>query len=166
VEKRLIVRPIGRFARIADTLMVPIMHVLSGSLETPQRTHRWNNKHLREEDVAHLDRELMVHSEGRPDALKKEGRFPRFHTPIFGGWRDYFVVYPDSDEVKWYVGWISKAAIGVSRIPLQGSGRVLEANEEAWFFAIHATTLAQLQLYCVGRGRIGDGGEFKDLPLR
>lgn len=162
---KLYVQPLGWLARIADILMTPVMYVISGTLrETPQRTHRWNNTKLRPRQRVNLQTTMAVFCKGRKENVE---RFwfciPRFHLPLFGGWKEYVVLQPNSVEA-WHVGWIGDDVAGVSRIKIQGPVRLLVGPKDVSFFGVN-TEGVQIQLYEVARGRIGNRGEYAKIPL-
>lgn len=163
------VYPLGWIARLLDVLMVPVMYMLSGTFhEIPQKTHFWNNQKLHRHDVFPLDKTLMVHSVGAVSARSPWmfGIIPRFHIPLFGGWRDYIVLEPEGDYAhEWYVGWSTDGVMGVSRIPVRGSVRLLRGPGEVSFFGIDSSSSKQIALKLVGFGHIGDGSHFARLPL-
>ena len=165
MAKNLHVRPLGLLARIADIVMVPVMYLVSGATEKPQRTHRWNNMKLTPRDVEHLDLAAMVHCDGIPDVGRLyHWNIPAFHTPLFGGWRSYVVLRPYEKEVEWYVGWITDDVIGVSRIELRGSVRLLLGPEETFFFGISTEGIC-IPIHLTGTGSIGDHGPHGQVPL-
>jgi len=50
----------GVVGLIADYLMLPVMYLLQGNFtESPQRTHRWNNSHLKIDDLSSLDADMV-----------------------------------------------------------------------------------------------------------
>jgi len=159
-------QPLGLLARVADILMVPIMHIVSLSIEKPQRTHRWNNAKLTSADVEFLAEAGMVQCDGVPE----EGpRFrlgiPAFHVPIFGGWRNYVVLEPPNDHTQWHVGWVADDVIGVLQVKVRGPVRVLLGPGETSFFGVTSYVGMQMRLREIGRGRIGDRGPHRRVPL-
>lgn len=165
------VRPQGSFGRWLDARFEKIMRfVLGVPLEATQRTHRWNNHHLNEERVAHLYSDLMVRHEGDPGARKLPpvtilaGAVS--HLTRFGGWQRYLVVAPkDLNAGSWYIGWRWDGSAGVSRVQNTGAARVLIGPGPTEWFAIRGTDNAQIPLIKIGEGKIGQGGQFSDLPL-
>lgn len=158
----IIVKPLGRTACSLDRKFDPLMRVLCGTCyESPQRTHRWNNHHLKISDAEYLNREMMVCHNGIPG---ETAIYPLFHMPIFGGWRNYVVISPVRKQGEWYVGWISGNFVGVSRIPLSGLVRVLEGPVPVCWFGITATG-HQIPLQEIVKGRIGEGGPYAQIPL-
>src|SRR3989344_2294378 len=129
---------LGWPARLADKLMIPVMYLVSGTLnEKPQKTHRWNNKKLTKAEVGSLNQEEMAHCRGVSYANKRH--LLRFHIPIFGGWQSYVVLEPEHPQ-GWHVGWIPQdTAAGVSRIQLSGPVRLLLGPDEVSFFGISAS---------------------------
>ncbi len=157
------IKPLGQLARTLDWLLDPVMRVTSGAWdESPQRTHRWNNHHLRPENVAHFNREMMVCHSGIPG---ETSIYPLFHIPALGGWRNYVVLTPIERPREWYVGWIAGNFVGVSRIQLTGLVRLLVGpGQVCWFGADFNGT--QIPIHQIGTGRIGEGGQFaKELLL-
>jgi hypothetical protein len=136
----------------------------------PQRTHFWNNKRFRADEAAFLHGADMLHCEGIPTACE---RFlwkiiPIFHMPLFGGWHDYVVIEPRAKlrRETWYIGWIADdGCVGVSQIPLDGPVRVLIGKDPVRFFGLTEDG-SQIRIKEIGRGRIGDRGPFKNVPLR
>ena len=158
------VKPLGRFARLADAFMTPVMYALSGTLrEAPQQTHRWNNMGLKPNQIRYLKPGQMVHASGSLGALRRIK--PLFHAPIFGGWRDYVVVQAESYAREWYVGWMAGDAIGISKIPIRGKVRVLRGPKPCTFFGLRPDG-SQVRIVQVGCGRIGRGGPYAKVPLR
>jgi hypothetical protein len=157
------VRPLGLFARLADFLMIPVMYILSGTLETPQKTHLWNNIKLKVTDVQHLNQEQMLHCKGVKGAMQRIN--PISHLQIIGGWRNYVVLQPVAHEEAWYAGWITKDAVGVSQILLHGPVRLLLGPTDVSFFGISLKTNTQITIQKVSEGRIGEGGQYTKTPL-
>ena len=159
---KIIVKPLGRLACLCDQFLEPVMRLLSGAPnEAPQQTHRWNNHHLRTEDVAHLRREMMVHHDGIPGEISV---YPLFHIPVLGGWRNYVVLAPFKEQKEWHVGWVAGRFAGVSRISLRGQVRMLIGPGPVSFFGVNAEG-DQVQIRQIGTGRIGEGGPFINEPL-
>lgn len=175
------IKPLGLLPRIADTLMVPIMQIATGNLhESPQRTHRWNNRKLTKEEVEGLDPCLMVEAPGIQTGAISDYGF-RFHIPILGGWRDYIVIRPIfEDDEPWYPGWTNEKVSGVSRLPINGAVRLLLGPTTTRFFGVLApdgyddfdwfsTTPPprhpQIKIEVVNKGRIGVRSKFSKLPL-
>ena len=159
------IKPLSLPARIADVIMVPIMRLLSGVWsEEPQQTHRWNNHHVDCEIMNRFEKEKMVYIKGDKETVVRS-RFwdPRFHLPVFGGWRKYVVLEPVESIETWHIGWISDRC-GVSRIPLHSRVRMLIGRSDTFFVGFN-THGEQITLVCVGEGKIGDGGQYSDIPL-
>jgi len=157
----------GAVSRCADYLMTPIMYLLQGTLrEYPQRTHRWNNQKLEPNDIQFLDSEMMVTITGQPSASSRwRYILPIFHMPIFGGWRNYVVLTPDVKQDKWFVGWVAGDEIGVSRISLDSSVRMLQGPHSVSFFGINEHG-NQIQISDTGTGRVGRAVvEHQHIPL-
>ncbi len=167
MAKKICIQELKWFHRCADALMIPLMHILSGSMEEPQQTHFWNNSKLTVGETEHIDRGAMVHCHGIPGASnRKILGIPIFHIPILGGWRNYVVLKPcDAVCIRgWYVGWMANDVIGVSRIPLVGSVRLLLGPGDVAFFGISFNG-DQIPIKKIGEGRIGDGGSYCKVPL-
>lgn len=168
VVQKITVRPLTLLERLGDILMTPLMYVINGTFrETPQRTHRWNNvRNIPAADIAHFDRNSMIHSPGNPQARLLRHRL-LIHITILGSWRDYIVLKPipgiHSDQ-PWFIGWIHGDYFGYSRIPLYQPVRILVGSDPVTFFGI--TSLGdQISLQKIGEGEIGKGGPFACLPL-
>lgn len=163
-----LLRPIqqGIAGRIADSLMVPIMYLLQGNFrEVPQRTHRWNNMHLNNSDVASLDADLIETVPADEDASTWWiGPIPHFHMPVLGGWNKFVVLSPRISQTEWFVGWILSDSIGLSRIPIKQSVRLGIGPLPLQFFAVD-TEGRQIDIDIVGYGIIGKAGEFAKVPL-
>lgn len=165
------VRPQGSFGRWLDARFEKIMRfVLGVPKEATQRTHRWNNHHLKEERVAHLHSSLMVRHEGDPTARKLPpvtilaGAVS--HLTRFGGWQRYLALAPRGlGADAWYIGWRWNGGAGVSRVPNTTPVRVLVGPGVTEWFAIRVSDTTQIPLIKIGEGKIGDGGQFTDLPL-
>ncbi len=169
-KNRLVIQPLGRGAKIADTLMWPIMYVLYMFEPAPQRTHFWNNQKLLAGEASFLREGGMLYYEGIPTAAARFNWriIPIFHMPIFGGWRDYVVLEPRAKlrRETWHIGWIAAdGCTGVSQIPLDGPVRVLLGRDPVRFFGL-AEDGSQISIKEIGRGRIGDHGPFRNVPLR
>lgn len=164
MRARLEVPPLGWVAKLADTAMIPLMYLLSGTLrESPQCTHKWNNLKISNGMLDKFDKNLMVHANLSPNSMKSHYGF-LFHVPILGGWREYVVIEPIVNE-NWYIGWISGLVGGVSRINLFGPTRVLRGPSDTLFFGINAETGEQLPLRQIGSGCTGDRGQFSRIRL-
>ncbi len=166
---RFYVRPLNLLERFLEWFFVLIMYILQvlqgNCLESPQRTHRWNNHHLDPALGVFLQKEMMVHLAGDPHALVRQGPLDvRFHLPVFGGWRQYVVVKPVDSRGCWYVGWYNDKALGISRLPLSTPVRLLRGPDDVQFFGLDATG-EQIPIKYVGSGVIGQGGPFCQLPL-
>lgn len=167
MTKKLNVQKLGWLRQLADTLMIPLMHCLSGTMEKPQQTHFWNNIKLKKQNVEHLDPENMVRCQGVTDSTsRKILGIPIFHIPILGGWRDYVVLELNEEgcDSGWHVGWITDDVIGVSRIKLANQVRFLLGPGDVTFFGV-TTSGKQISIRQSGDGRIGDGGSFGKIPL-
>lgn len=165
MPNRIIVEPLNRKELLLDSLMVPLMYLISGTIrEEPQKTHRWNNTRLSDEALEYLNPDRMVHSDGAPEAIKP-GKV-NFHIPIINGWKKYVVVLPyDNKESHWHVGWIAPGhSQAVSRIPLTTAARVLIGPGPCKWFAVSPSGL-QLNLRQIAEGQIGDCGDYRNLPL-
>jgi|AntRauTorckE6833_2_1112554.scaffolds.fasta_scaffold00223_26 hypothetical protein len=136
--------------------------------EEPQRTHFWNNHHLRRSDTDFLRPEGMVYRSGDPHARTTplswlNGAFA--HMPRYGGWSTYLVLQPTMATGHWHVGWRLPESAGVSRIPIRGPLRVLVGPGPTEWFGISVPANIQIPIECIGSGVIGHGGRFAQLPL-
>lgn len=156
----------GLIGRIADYLMMPVMYILQGNIrEIPQRTHRWNNRHLSREDIGTFDPGMTLSVEGDREALSRWfGPIPLFHMVIFGGWKKFVVIKPKVSQSSWFVGWVVSDAFGVSCIPLTSEVRLGLGPEPAQYFAVDADG-RQIDIDIVGYGSIGKAAEFSKVPL-
>jgi hypothetical protein len=86
--------------------------------------------------------------------------------PISGGWREYIVLEPFINvDQPWHVGWIPPdESPAVSRVQIKGPVRLLSQNGLTKFFGLNEGGV-QIKIHEIGRGRIGDGGPFSQLPL-
>ena len=160
MEKILSVRQVGLIARIADTLMVPIMYLISGTLlEKPQQTHAWNVQNVPVSGTEHLMGHMMVHRNG----VKAIGRWGfLFHIPLLGGWKKYVVLDPDH-EGAWHVGWKTNV-VQISVLPLVGPVRMLLGSGDVLFFGVNDDGV-QIPIVEIGEGCIGDHGRFSKIQL-
>lgn len=163
MKARLQVPLLGWVAKLADKIMIPLMHLLMDTLkESPQCTHLWNNKKLSEEDLQCFNEKLMVYAEKVPDSMKSHYVF-FFHMPIFGGWCNYIVIEPLQNS-EWHVGWKTELAKGVSRIKLSGPVKVLRGPTDSLFFGVD-TNGDQIPIREIGRGVIGEANDFSKIKL-
>lgn len=151
------------------------MKLLSGSIkESPQKTHAWNNHHLKLSQVSYLDTSKMIHKRGLPCSVKWQWQIRLYQIPylggvlkhlaIFGGWKNYAVVGPEDLEIVWYPGWTGQGFAGVSRIPAKGPVRLLIGPDDASFFGITSSG-DQVRLKKVGQGKIGKNPVYSRIPL-
>lgn len=161
------IKPQGTVGWLADKLMVPIMYIMQGTfLESPQRTHRWNNQHLPNHELQTLYSSGMVSHQGDQSANNMWlGWIPLFHLPLFGGWKKYLVIEPNDTTVEWFPGWRLGSYRGFSRIPLNGPVRLLVGPESVEFFGLTKDG-RQIPVTLIGEGVVGQGGEFSQVPLR
>ena len=162
------IQPQGTVGQLCDWLILPIMYVLQGTVyETPQRTHIWNNLKLNRE-VLKFTLPLCEGFVGNPSACKSLwlGFIPRFHMPLFGGWRTFVVLQAATNqEEQWFIGWFHETGpVGVSKIPLSGPVRMTIGPDPVCFFAFTKAG-EQLPLQRIGQGKIGEAGEFRHVPL-
>jgi len=169
LELILSVRAQGPFGRWVDLKFEWVMRHVSGAPEeAPQRTHRWNNHHLKEEDVSHLNAGWMVSHRGDQSARK----IPQIqvlagalaHVTKYGGWQSYLVLSPETMK-DWHIGWRWRGGAGVSRVVTKGPVRVLVGPNPTEWFGIEAGTNTQIPITQIGTGKIGDGGTFARIPL-
>lgn len=160
-------RPFGPVSKILDLLLTPLMYLVSGTFsESPQRSHAWHIKRLTPEEVASVqDSESLYFARDSRDRKRFVFGFPLFHVPILGGWREYVVLKPVSKIDTWHVGWRLDRKTEISRIPLQGPVRLLLGSEDVSFFGIDSKSGEQIRLEEFGRGMVGKGGEFAQMPL-
>lgn len=156
----------GLIGRIADYLMLPVMYILQGNFsEVPQRTHRWNNLHLESHDIDGFDSSMIETVSGNASANRRWfGPIPLFHMPILGGWKEFVVLKPRHEKGDWFVGWLVEDAFGLSKIPIRGKVRLGIGPKQAQYFAIDREG-KQIDIDIVGKGVIGDAGEFSKTPL-
>lgn len=162
------IRPLGPIARFGDLVLRPLMYLLAGTVwEAPQETHWWNNRSLSRTKIALLSKHKTVTSNGDPTATKRRlfWLVPRFHCPVFGGWRNYVAMEPAEYLDTWYIGWLTENVNEVSLLPIRGGVRALEGPGPVAWFGITETG-REVELRLLGRGRIGEGGPFAHLPLR
>lgn len=166
MEKILNVRRIGPIAHIADVLMVPIMYLVSGTFrEKPQQTHAWNVQNLPADGVKRLVSQAMAHCKGIAKQIVRHHWLDfLFHIPIIGGWRNYVVLQPEYERM-WHVGWkTSNAGAQISILPLVGPVRMLIGSGDVSFFGVTDNGV-QILISEIGKGRIGDRGEFSKIQL-
>lgn len=153
----------GTLATLADALILPVMPLVTPRGDSPQLTHWWNNLKTKRPEVHHLDNGAMVACAGDPDAKGRLGWWDvRFHL---GGWSRYVVLEPTDCNDEWYVGWISGDRAGASQIPVSRRVRMLIEQNGATFFGVRATNYGQIRLHQIGKGRLGNYGPFRDVPL-
>lgn len=158
--------PQSLLSKLGDYLMIPIMYILQGNFsETPQRTHRWNNKKYFSTDISFLATEMLVTVEADNLASSRWlGLLPLFHIPVFGGWKKFVVLEPKVTQDEWYVGWIANDVIGISQIKLTDRVRVLRGPGVTQVFAINEHG-QQIDLDVCGFGVVGKAAQFKKIPL-
>ena len=139
-------KPQGVAGRVADYLMLPVMYILQGNFrESPQRTHRWNNIHLKTEDLSSLDADKIESVSADGDSSTWWiGPMPHFHMPIFGGWKNFVVLEPKNPQNVWYVGWLIGDFIGFSKIPLKNKVRLCRGPLPLHFFAVDSACFASI----------------------
>ena len=164
MEKILNVRRVNLIAHVADLLMVPIMYIVSGTFrERPQQTHAWNVQNLPLDGVKRLDSQAMVQYKGIAKQIARLGVL--FHIPLVGGWRNYVVLQPTKHNGVWFVGWkTSDVSVQISILPLTGPVRVLIGSGDVSFFGVTDDGM-QIPIGEIGKGRIGDRGEFSKVQL-
>lgn len=163
----LFIQPLSYKERLGDALMKPLMYLISGTLkETPQRTHKWNTQSLSQKQREKISSENLLIIPGNPQASQRYLWFiPLFHVPLFGGWKEYVVIEPQTPNSSWYIGWTTNDLAEVSRVPLDQGVRMLLGKEKTYFFGINSETGKLLPLKKIATGFIGDGGPYKKLPL-
>ncbi|MEK7638918.1 MAG: hypothetical protein AAB388_02020 [Patescibacteria group bacterium] len=150
----------GALGWLADMCMVPLMYLLQGTWkEAPQRTHRWNNQKLSAETCQILDNRLLLSFSGEETAkVRWVGFLPRFHMPVWGGWRTFVVLAPVNYTADWHVGWIPHdVRAGVSKVAVTGPVRVTIGPGPVKFFGLDKDG-AQIELVHQGSGQIGKAG--------
>lgn len=159
-------KPQRTIGRVADYLMMPIMYLLQGTFrEIPQRTHRWNNQHLKLQEISSFSADKIETVPADQDSSSWwVGPIPHFHMPIFGGWKKFVVLEPKESQTVWHVGWLLSDACGLSRIPLKGKVRLGIGPLPLQFFGVDADG-RQIDIDIVGYGSIGKAGEFAKVPL-
>ena len=162
------VEPLGKIQKALDWLMIPVMHLLMffqvGSFyESPQQTHRWNNRKLNSRQTQMLSEDYMVHRHGVHGSMSS----PSLLRHIPGtGWKHYAVLEPRYANVSlWYVGWVEPNGNGgVSRISVKRQVRMLVGKDKVRFFGISPSGF-QIPLKEVGRGVLGKNSEYFHVPL-
>lgn len=151
-----------------DTLMLPVMYLLQGNLsDQPQRTHYWNYTCIPEiELLPRLESEKLLKLPGDDSASRRWfWGLPLLHMPIFGGWRQYYVLEPEDDSVDgWFIGWVIGKYSGVSHVSLRGPVRMLKDNRPVSFFAFKSEG-NQIRIRLIGEGSLGESREYGKLPL-
>jgi hypothetical protein len=90
---------------------------------------------------------------------------PFHHLTVFGGWRSYFVLEPESESQDfWVVGWVVGDYSGISKVKLKGRVRVLKGDSPAKFFGVSSAG-RQIKVRLVAEVSLGDGGEYGKIPL-
>jgi hypothetical protein len=157
-----------------DLLMFPIMYFFSGVwinffknpfkprnyLEWPQRTHWWNNKHIKNRVTCRHAFNILT--PGDPGA--NDIPMPFAHLPLIGGWKKYVVIEPVDHNEKWFTGWITEEVLGHSVIGKIGPVRVLEGPTPCERFGLNLDGRI-IKIRVVGYGHIGDGSEYRKLAL-
>lgn len=150
------VRKLSALEKMLDTIMIPIMWILSGfTRDSIQETHPWHGQPVN----LLLDMDLSV-SVQATKARHTPEKFPwfLFHAPIFGGWREYLVLEVSEGCITpWHIGW---AVVGkkpeVSRLELSGlQVKVLKGPKAVVFFAIDSHGV-QIPLVIRDKGNLGD----------
>lgn len=104
----------------------------------------------------------MLKCKGLPKALSRHYLF-WFHIPVLGGWKNYIVLEPKHVNDIWHVGWKQKNA-QISILPITGPIRVLCGSKDVYFFGLNQNG-EQIEIHQIGKGKIGDKGEFSKIPL-
>ena len=166
MQKTIVPTKQGVIGRMADYLMLPVMYLLQGNFnEIPQRTHRWNNQHLNNHTIKHLHANMIEIIQGVPGEYRRWFvPIPLYHMPIIGGWKKFVVLQPKKDIGEWYVGWVAFDALGLSKIPINGSVRTGIGPRQAQFFGL-TNDGCQIDIDVVCDGESGKAGEFAKIPL-
>jgi len=136
------------------------MYLIAGTLkERPQRTHKWNIRKIKSEQLTHLDESLFVKVAGANSKIKKHWGI-LFHFPILGGWRHYVTLQVDEAHAGWYIGWNNE----VSAILLTGPVRMLRGPHGQSFFALSKSGV-QIRLRQIGEGKVGNNDPDAIFPL-
>ncbi len=152
--------------RLLDWLLRPIMFVLGGcKADSIQETHYW---HCQRIDMADVDPRFSVSIPGDDKsgvAANSLLPFPRFHAPLFGGWRNYAVLQVQETAPIWHVGWVhrkfpsgSRPRAHVQRLPIESREIKVLKQPRGFltdFFALDANG-RQLLLKAVDEGVLGD----------
>ncbi len=153
--------------RWLDIAMLPLMYLLQGTLrESPQITHRWNNRRLSNQEFSLIDSSLTVRADADTEAPERWfGPLPIFHTPVFGGWKKFVVLEPaEPVSGQWFVGWIAFDLAGMSKLPLSGQVRLLRGPQQTRFFGFDCDG-NQIALRHVADGEVGRAGTYRLVPL-
>ncbi len=165
---RFTIEPLPWWTRWLDRLLLPLMHVATGTFffrGKPQRTHRWHVQPIPCKVKSTLDKCSMVIHFGDQKAAKRHlFGLPICHLPIIGGWRVFVVVCPVEAAAAWHVGWICKDSAGINRIPLCGPVRMLVGPDKVRFFGVCPTTGAQIPLRKLGAGKLWSR-RYRHIPL-
>ena len=129
-----------------------------------QESHQWHCQPIRPEEI---DESLCVSVEGddRSSCKNKLFPLPRFHMPIFGGWKNYVILEVEPNNSAWHVGWIflqyprgfsPRHSVHKKKI-IENRIRVLKLpnGHHTMFFAI-SDSGTQLSIKIVGEGVLGD----------
>lgn len=150
------VEPLSAAMRAGDVLLGPAMWLLGGfQRDSLQETHHW---HCRPIDDGMLDRTAMAHvvgDEPGPVFANRVFPFPRFHAPVFGGWRRYVVLRVAGAPAGWHVGWVHRATPAGAR-PRSHVNRLLVTGE-------HVRVLKQARGFVTDFFAVTPGGD--QLPV-
>lgn len=168
-------KPVHAPLRLLDLAMSPLMRLISiAPLERPQESHAWHAQKFSADDIASIAIEKCIVVEGDDSSPIKSGFGPLFHMPLFGGWKNYIVLEVDAGIDTWHVGWIVRDAktkdivrAELQKLPLHEQRvRMLigPSGRETTFCAFNIQG-KQLNISCVGQGRVGDGSEYAKVRL-
>lgn len=166
-EGRIYAKPTGLLAQNADAYL-GALESLFYFLEFGPYTHPWNNTKLRPDEVAHLNPNMMILSEGIPGETTQ---YPFTHIPLLGGWRRTVVFSPTDPTEPWFPIWKNPDGqeikfAGMSRIPCWGPSQLRRGRGSALLGAVSAVHGRQLPVREVARRYIGDRTIYSRIPTR
>lgn len=168
MQPQFTINPLPRLTRVLDWLLLPVMHVVTGTFYVrgkPQQTHRWHIQPVHSDTITALDKKSMVEHCGDYKAAKRYVLgLPMCHIPILGGWRVFVVVIPVKPIDTWHIGWSTKDSAAINRLPLHGVVRMMVGPEKVRFFGICAKTGMQIPLRRIGVGRLWDR-RYRKIPM-
>jgi hypothetical protein len=162
---KLEVRAQGSIGRWVDARFEQLLLLV---FKKAPRTYRWNNHHLNEKDVEHLNAEWMVAHEGDPKAR----RLPSvpvlsgalLHLTNYSNWRLCLVLVPETTK-EWHIGWRWPGGAGVSRVRVVGPVEVRVGPGPTEWFGIEADSNVQTPIQQIGQRYTGSSDESTNIPL-